>query len=337
MLVGDKPPPARHSSPRSAAAATRSPAICGHCIARSRSARAAEPLDLWWRRRWTRRPRGRRAPARPVTVTVTPASGARVEGRLVRIDDFLVYAHSGRRHPANVRAEWSRTENRTEGSRRRLTGSSYRAGRQGHAQRYGLSLDDQVTMMKRCLIADAAARTDRAGRLSRPHGADSTRRRSSSHSASRGRPTPATTAADATARSRRSIRRPSRTWAWRGSHADSSRARVRRGAALAAPAAADAGAAAVPVAVGGCSARRSPAKAPASTTPADRHRFAGRSSWSTACCTRRRPTISGRSTRATARSSGSSTGRPAEARTPGIAASACGTTSSTWRRTTTTW
>jgi cytochrome c oxidase cbb3-type subunit III len=30
------------------------------------------------------------APLRPVTVTVTPASGARVEGRLVRIDDFLV-------------------------------------------------------------------------------------------------------------------------------------------------------------------------------------------------------------------------------------------------------
>ena len=34
--------------------------------------------------------RGGGAPPRPVTVTVTPASGARVEGRLVRIDDFLV-------------------------------------------------------------------------------------------------------------------------------------------------------------------------------------------------------------------------------------------------------
>jgi cytochrome c oxidase cbb3-type subunit III len=34
--------------------------------------------------------RGGGAPTRPVTVTVTPASGARIEGRLVRIDDFTV-------------------------------------------------------------------------------------------------------------------------------------------------------------------------------------------------------------------------------------------------------
>ena len=48
-----------------------------------------------------------------MTVTVTPASGARVEGRLVRIDDFLVSLIQDDGHAANVRAKWRRTEDRT--------------------------------------------------------------------------------------------------------------------------------------------------------------------------------------------------------------------------------
>ena len=47
-----------------------------------------------------------------------------------------------------------------------------------------------------------------------------------------------------------------------------------------------------------------------------------------------RPTTCGRSTRATERFSGSSTGRPVEARIPAIAVWACGTTTCSWRRTT---
>ena len=52
---------------------------------------AAEPLGLW-RPRWTGRGGGRGGlpPGPAVTVTVTLAAGEKVEGRLLRIDDFLV-------------------------------------------------------------------------------------------------------------------------------------------------------------------------------------------------------------------------------------------------------
>ena len=58
------------------------------------AARVADPREL--QNLWVSGGGGGRGggsggnPERPVTVTVTPGSGARVEGRLVRMDDFTV-------------------------------------------------------------------------------------------------------------------------------------------------------------------------------------------------------------------------------------------------------
>jgi len=71
---------------------------CAKCHAvadlKAVAARAADPRDL--QNQWVsggggggRGGRGG-APGKPITVTVTPASGPAVEGRLVRIDDFIV-------------------------------------------------------------------------------------------------------------------------------------------------------------------------------------------------------------------------------------------------------
>jgi cytochrome c oxidase cbb3-type subunit 3 len=71
-------------------------AKCGSCHSASGDlkglrARAADPREL--QNLWVSGGRGGRGGGgtqRPVTVIVTPASGARVEGRLVRMDDFFV-------------------------------------------------------------------------------------------------------------------------------------------------------------------------------------------------------------------------------------------------------
>ena len=83
----------RRSSPRSARAATRRPAIC-------RASRRGWPArrrcrTCGCRAAWRGRARARRAgppPRRPSrsTATVTLASGEKLAGRLLRLDDFLV-------------------------------------------------------------------------------------------------------------------------------------------------------------------------------------------------------------------------------------------------------
>ena len=197
------------------------------------------------------RGRGRGADAagqqRPATVTVTPVVGCSVEGRLVRIDDFrstLIQDDGTRR---TIVRNGDESQGGREGSRRRSPEARTRAGRQGHAQRDGLSLDDQVNDTHSAVTLLLAA-VD--AWLSRRTETDSTRQRSSSHSPTRGRPTPATTPAGATARSRRSnqttVKNLSLAWLSRGFVEGSGP--TGRGAA--APAAADSGgAAAVAVAV----------------------------------------------------------------------------------------
>ena len=84
-------------------------------------------------------------------------------------------------------------------SGRRRTGSCADARRQGHAQRDGISLDDQVGMnhanAARVILLAVAARLAAGALARRRRLAASIPRRSSSRSPSRGRPTPATTPA----------------------------------------------------------------------------------------------------------------------------------------------
>ena len=60
---------------------------------------------------------------RQITVTVTTASGQKVEGRLDRIDDFIVDADARRRHAAQLHAQRRRAESRDSRSARRHTAS----------------------------------------------------------------------------------------------------------------------------------------------------------------------------------------------------------------------
>ncbi len=89
------------------------------------------------------------------------------------------------------------------------------------------------------------------------------------------------------------------------------------------------GGAAAPIIVGG--------EGTGDSRPARRRTSRARFSKSTASSICRHPTTRGRSTRATATSSGTTTGRRAAAPTSAIAASGCGTTICSWRRRTTIW
>ena len=146
---------------------------------------------------------GRRIRRRPVTVTSRRVRRAVAGTPRLRIDDFVGLADSRRRHSANFRAERRRTQGRRPRSGRRAPEARARAGRQGHAQRDGISLDAQV--MTRTIALLLVADLHRARRAQAP-GARS-RDAPASRSPTRGRPIPATTPANATARSRRSIRR----------------------------------------------------------------------------------------------------------------------------------
>jgi cytochrome c oxidase cbb3-type subunit 3 len=85
ILVGDRAAGARYFAAR---------CITCHSDADVKGAagRAADPRELQnlWVAGGAGGRGGRGGTGRPVTVVVTPASGPRVEGRLVRIDDFIV-------------------------------------------------------------------------------------------------------------------------------------------------------------------------------------------------------------------------------------------------------
>jgi cytochrome c oxidase cbb3-type subunit 3 len=93
-------PPEKVLVGNAAAGQTYFAAKCSGCHSvtgdlRGVAARAPDPREL--QNLWVsggsgggRGGRGSGSSSRPVTVTVTPASGAPIQGRLVRIDDFLV-------------------------------------------------------------------------------------------------------------------------------------------------------------------------------------------------------------------------------------------------------
>jgi cytochrome c oxidase cbb3-type subunit 3 len=97
---GEVVPPEKSLVGDSAAGQTYFAAKCGSCHSASGdlkglAARVADPREL--QNLWVSGGGGGRGgrggsdtTQRPVTATVTPASGARAEGRLVRIDDFIV-------------------------------------------------------------------------------------------------------------------------------------------------------------------------------------------------------------------------------------------------------
>jgi cytochrome c oxidase cbb3-type subunit 3 len=97
--VGDVVPPEKVLVGDATAGKTFFAAQCSSCHSvtgdlRGIASRAPDPRELQnlWVTGGGGGGRGGRggAPARPVTVTVTPASGSPITGRLVRIDDFLV-------------------------------------------------------------------------------------------------------------------------------------------------------------------------------------------------------------------------------------------------------
>ena len=146
--------------------------------------------------------RGRGAAGAPdpanTAVTVTQPSGEKVEGRLVRIDDFIVtlaqadgtlrtFRREGRRPKVEVKDPLAPHRELLE-----------RDDRQGHARRDGVSGDPEMTLKK--LLLDRARSWLRRRCCSRP--GPGTRPRGDPQAARRirGRPTPATTRAGATAR-----------------------------------------------------------------------------------------------------------------------------------------
>ncbi len=97
--AGDMVPPEKVLVGDASAGQTAFGARCAACHSvtgdlRAVASRVPDPRELQnlWVAGGAGGGRGGRggAPARPVAVTVTPASGPRVEGRLVRIDDFVV-------------------------------------------------------------------------------------------------------------------------------------------------------------------------------------------------------------------------------------------------------
>ncbi len=279
------------------------------------------------------RGRGRGADAagqqRSATVTVTPASGASCRGTPSADRRLHGLVDSRGRDTANLRADRRRSQGGREGSRRRAPEARARAGRQGHAQRDGISLDDQVmtrTIAGLLVVASIglAARTETGldpATILKPL-ADSWPTYSGDYTGKR--------YSSLAQVNQTTVKNLSLAWLSRGfveGSGPTGRGNA-TGPAGGGGAVADAGVAA-------CRSSWA-AKAAAPTTAEVRHASPERSSWSTVCCMRPLRTISGRWTRATARSSGSTTGRRGAARTRGIAASGCGTTTCSWRRTTTT-
>ena len=113
----DAPPPnpssatprrGRHTSRPSARVPLARPAISGHRDREAGRQGAAEPLGLGRRAaRWGgRRPRrARHAEPKAPTATVTLPSGEKIEGPLVRVDDFLDHDRAGRRHQRTIRRD----------------------------------------------------------------------------------------------------------------------------------------------------------------------------------------------------------------------------------------
>ena len=115
---------------------------------------AADRLGRRGRRR--RRPGGAAAAAgKPVTATITLPSGEKVEGRLVRIDHFLVtVALPTTRCAASIATAGPKVEiTRSAG---RAQSAALDAHRQGHARRHRISRDTQMTIKK--LLLTRAAR-----------------------------------------------------------------------------------------------------------------------------------------------------------------------------------
>ena len=152
----------RRTSPRTARAAIRRPATCrdwrrafpSRCSCRTPGSRAVAGGAA----RRPRRAAADAAPARvpkPVTVAVTLANGQRVEGRLDRIDDFIVIADPGRRRPAHVPARRRRAAGADHRSAGRTQAALDEVDRQGHARRDGLSGDTEMTLTKRILLTSS--------------------------------------------------------------------------------------------------------------------------------------------------------------------------------------
>ena len=194
-------------------------ANCGSCHSATGDLRgigAAVPIPMQLQNLWVRaaaagprrpRRRGRGTPAEPTAVpvvdagTVTPTPRQRVEGRLGPHRRLHRLAHRRLTARSVVPPRRRRPEGRDSRSlaahKKLLPGLH----RQGHPQRHGLPGDTEMTIKQlaargRCCSApvDPALLGRQAGR------AASIRRRSSSRSPSRGRPTRATTPAGASAR-----------------------------------------------------------------------------------------------------------------------------------------
>ena len=140
-------------------------------------------------------------------MTVTPASGPKVEGRLDRIDDFIVVVCSADGAAARIRA-WatcrrSRSAIRSR-AHKRAAADLYRPR---HPQRHGLSGDAEMKTDDRLLARRRAGVRRLLSRRRPPTVADPAASISAalrSRWPTRGRPIPATTPAAASARSRRS-------------------------------------------------------------------------------------------------------------------------------------
>ena len=134
---------ARRSSPRSARRAIRRPAICGASRRRSRTRSCCS------RRGCCRAAAGRGGPppvqVKPTTVTVTLSSGEKVEGRLDRIDDFVVALTMADGTRRSFDHDGRHAESRDPRSAAAAQGSAADVFRRGHPQRDGFPGDTEMT------------------------------------------------------------------------------------------------------------------------------------------------------------------------------------------------
>ena len=153
------------TSPPSARRATRRPAIC-------RASRRASRARCSCRTHWITGGGGRgaaaprRPGARPVTVTVTPSNGSKIEGRLVRIDDFFVVIATEDGTHADVPAHRRHAEGARSTIRSRASQAADRLHRQRHSRRDRLSGDPEMTLETIVLVTslvDGSGRCSRSG------------------------------------------------------------------------------------------------------------------------------------------------------------------------------
>ncbi len=90
--------------------------------------------------------RGGLPPGPAITVTVTPPQGPKVEGRLLRIDDFVVSLMLEDGNDQELPPRGRRAEGRAARSPRRASHAAGRLHRQGYARRHGLSGHLEMTL-----------------------------------------------------------------------------------------------------------------------------------------------------------------------------------------------